>query len=672
MTERYLLAKARIEEISKEEILPSEYRKFFLEEAEFLLYAIEVYELINRGELCKLSLHELQEINQRLYSRQVDIKRHSVVDITIETYLNVLSAELMAVIPDLYEKKLESILIRMELYLEFYSAFVTAVQDEVPVKAENLQSILYYYVNDYVKGATQEKIANMLSMEEDFATAIVMKSDWSDVRSLYFYGEYVTDNEIKTLEHLNSLPHETLKKMADTFTEGYRIGFITTSKDITKKKIVGIRYNLGFEPVIKLAIENFEKMGLKPTICRARLNLLSGRGVQRTGYQGACPSRQYEYEHKDDPALVLDKHINTVKLEALKEAYEDHRREAAWYGGPAVMEVFGEKAPQYEEVKGVPEYSKEQNKLLTGYASEAMAIQNEYIKEEERSFTIIAFPTPEIGKDFKEIFDEVIKLNTLDYKLYQSVQQTIIDTLDLAEYVIVKGNGRNKTNLRISLHKLERPDRQTKFENCVADVNIPVGEVFTSPILKGTEGILNVGKVFLNGLEYKNIMLTIRDGMITDYSCDNFETDEANRKYIKDNVLFHHETLPMGEFAIGTNTTAYTMGRKFKIEDKLPILIAEKTGPHFAFGDTCYSHAEDVVVYNPDGKEIIAKENECSLKRFEDPLKAYFNCHTDVTIPYDELGEISIVKADNTVVTIIENGRFVLEGTTCLNEAFLV
>ena len=47
---------------------------------------------------------------------------------------------------------------------------------------------------------------------------------------------------------------------------------------------------------------------------------------------------------------------------------------------------------------------------------------------------------------------------------------------------------------------------------------------------------------------------------------------------MKDHVLMHHDTLPMGEFAIGTNTTAYVMGRRYGITDKLPILIAEKQG----------------------------------------------------------------------------------------------
>lgn len=110
------------------------------------------------------------------------------------------------------------------------------------------------------------------------------------------------------------------------------------------------------------------------------------------------------------------------------------------------------------------------------------------------------------------------------------------------------------------------------------------------------------------------------------------------------------------------------MGRKYGIEAKLPILIAEKTGPHFALGDTCYSMSEDVVLHNPDGKEIIAKENECSVLRRENMEKAYFNCHTDITIPYDELGNIVVHTKDGREILLIQEGRFVLPGTEELNE----
>lgn len=660
MEERYILAKNRIEELLSERILPSLDKDFFIHEADFIFYALQCYEKARDGELCKLSIKELRAMNSRLYNDLVYINN---------PILSALSAEIRAMIPYIFEKDLENILIRTELFLEFLSAYAAAEEDGSSPKDEELKSILYYYVSDYTDMAVGKKLKEMLVPKDNFAISLLTDLDWNDVKSLYMYGEYVTGVEEKTLNYLNSLPYETLKKMADTFTEGYRIGFIATNKDISKKKTVGIRYSLGFEPVVRIAVENFKNMGLDTTLARARFNLLNGRGMVRIGFQGACPSRQYDFEHKDDQALVLDSKLVTVKLEALKRGYERLKEEASVYGGPAVMEVFGEEATEYVSKEYAPTLSASQVKLTRKYTAEAMAIQNEYIKEEERSFTIIAFPTPDIGEDFEAIFDEVIKINTLDYKLYQKVQQVLIDTLDRADYAIVKGRGGNKTNLRVSLHKLGNPEKETKFENCVADVNIPVGEVFTSPVLKGTEGILNVKKVYLNGLEYKNIMLTIKDGMLVDYTCDNFPTEEENRKFIFDNVLFRHEALPMGEFAIGTNTTAYTVSRKYNIADKLPILIAEKTGPHFAFGDTCYSHAEDVKVYNPDGKEIISKDNECSLKRDTEPDKAYFNCHTDVTLPYDELGEVSIVTYDDEVITIIENGVFVLPGTEELNKA---
>ena len=82
--------------------------------------------------------------------------------------------------------------------------------------------------------------------------------------------------------------------------------------------------------------------------------------------------------------------------------------------------------------------------------------------------------------------------------------------------------------------------------------------------------------------------------MVKNYSCKNFSNDEDGKKLIQENLLFHYPSLPLGEFAIGTNTRAYVMAKKYKISDRLPILIMEKTGPHFAIGDTCYSYEEEL------------------------------------------------------------------------------
>ena len=114
--------------------------------------------------------------------------------------------------------------------------------------------------------------------------------------------------------------------------------------------------------------------------------------------------------------------------------------------------------------------------------------------------------------------------------------------------------------------------------------------------------------------------------------------------------------------------TAYKMAREYDIVAKLPILIAEKTGPHFAVGDTCYKYDEDNITYNPDGKAIVARDNEVSALRKEDVSKAYYNCHTDITIPYDELGRITVIKRDGSTEDIIVDGRFVVSGTEELNK----
>ena len=275
---------------------------------------------------------------------------------------------------------------------------------------------------------------------------------------------------------------------------------------------------------------------------------------------------------------------------------------------------------------------------------------------------------PDIGEQFEDIFRETVRINNLDYKLYQQIQQKLIDALDQGETVQITGRDGNETDLTIALHPLEDPAKQTIFENCVADVNIPVGEVFTSPKLTGTNGLLHVKQVFLEGLQYHDLKIRLADGMVSDYSCANFDDSAQNRQLIEENILFHHETVPIGEFAIGTNTTAYQVAHTYGIADKFPILIAEKMGPHFAMGDTCYSFQEDIAVFNLDGKEIIARDNERSRLRKTDPEQAYFGCHTDITIPYEELGAIRVIRADGSEITLLENGRFVLPGTEALND----
>lgn len=680
--ERLELSLDRIRSIKEEDArLP--YGLYFKRTAGFLGMIREL--LIARGigekELPesweKLSLEELSDWNHRLYE-----------DILPENYgesfanpdyaadclgkefgplLSFLYTELRGCIVYAFEMRLEYIAILCETFLEVYNLFTQAWEEENETPREQaVRDALYWYVSDYVDLHLPWRIREGLDPALSFAADIIMDSDLTDLRYLYQYGEYVSDSERRLAAFMASLPEETIEKMAHTYTEGYRRGFEVMGRDLSKKKTVVVEYQLGFERMIRRAVEQFRSLGLEPVCYRAAVESLNRRSNGKRGYYGTSANRQYDYDHRYDSALYMGNAFKERKLSILKTAYEEYKDLAAMCAGPAVVETFGEEEFEPVNKKTAFSLNDHQQELTLSYATASRQIVNQYMPGDETSFTIIAFPRPEIGPDFEEIFKETIRINTLDYDTYQKIQQTLIDALDQAEYVRITGREGNETDLTVHLHTLNDPSRETNFENCVSDVNIPLGEVFTSPVLEGTKGLLHVKEVYVREYLFKDLRLEFEDGRVTEFSCGNFD---SGKELVKQVILNGHSWLPLGEFAIGTNTAAYAMAKKYNIGSKLPILIAEKTGPHFAVGDTCYSFAEDSPMYNPDGKEVIARDNEISLLRKEDMSRAYFSCHTDITIPYNELGDITAVKADGSEILLIQAGQFVLPGTEELNRA---
>lgn len=673
--ERYELSMERIESICTEEMKEKNFEEYFQKTAKFICHIQKLLKKIENDWLKTAIEEELKAENQALYEDILPEHYDTSFgnpDYAVEKLgndygklLSFVYAEIRGMIVYAFEERKQDITILCELFVQLH----TCLCDEY-FSYDELKDIVYWYMSDYCDVKLEQRVRDMLDPEMSFARDIICEEDLSSTRYLYLFGEYVSESELKTAEFLNTLPQEKIEKLARTFTEGYRMGFEAAGIELSKKKTVNVRYSLGFERIIKEAVRMFEEMGLQSVIYRSAVASVNKKQALKIGYYGCIANPQYDYDHRADAALYMDKAFVERKLGALRHAYDLCKDLAKVHAGPAVLEVFGETpfAPVAKESACV--LNEKQQKLQVYYQSTSGQMVNEYIPGDERSFTIMALPVPAVGEPYEEIFEEIVKINTLDYKLYEEIQQTIIDALDQGEAVHILGSGENCTDLTIKLHSLNDPEKETNFENCVADVNIPVGEVFTSPVLEGTNGILHVSEVFLNELKYVDLKVELKDGMVADYSCGNFEDAEKGKAYFLENVLFHHETLPLGEFAIGTNTTAYVMAEKYGIAEKLPILIAEKMGPHFALGDTCYSFSEDQTLRNPDGKEIVAKDNSCSILRKEDMSKAYFNCHTDITIPYKELAKIEVIHPDGTTTDIIRDGRFVLPGTEELNRPF--
>ena len=464
--ERYHLAKDRISEICIEKTAQPDFEDFFKKTAAFLTKTAAILE----REKEELTEEELAQENRELYEELfpenygICYGNPSYAAVKLGEYGKAfcfLYAELRGTIAYAYEKKWWDYTIAAELFLEIYAAFEDS---ELPA-VKTVEDILRSYVNDYCQDLMEQRIAEAVDPQLDFAVRIIMDSDLSDLKYLYAYGEYVSANERGVAEFLNSLSQEQIDSMAETYTEGYRIGFINGRKDITRKKTVNIRYNLGFERMVRSAILKFRAMGLEPVIYRHATHVVNKRGNARIGFTGGVANPQYEYDHRQDQALFLDSDFVQRKLRSMQNAYENYKELAAVHGGPACIETFGEEPFAPETKAEAWTLSETQQKQQVELDNESGQIVNRYIKGDERSFTIIAYPIPEIGEKFPEIFAEIVKINTLDYKLYERIQQTIIETLDTCQWVEVKGRGDNETDLIIHLHDLEDVKKQTNFEN---------------------------------------------------------------------------------------------------------------------------------------------------------------------------------------------------------------
>ncbi len=591
-------------------------------------------------------------------------------DVSAKTYgnayaqvISALGAELQETIPYLMRGIRKPFLYACELIAEVFGHIEKDGVDR------GIKQSLYYYVHDYFREYSELRVYERYNETAAKQLEETVRRAAENEDCLYDFGIQVADGAVQIHRFLAEQPQETIDLMAKTFVNGYLDSFETMRIDRSKKSSVSLETELGFERVTAHAATMFREAGLEPHMFLQNRLLVNKASYQTRGICGSSLNRQATYDHRNNALLVMQRSLLDVCITSLREAMEPYRAVMAEYAGPAVQEVFGVPDIEFVNKKPVPTAKGRTAGYISELQGRIVGLVTQYIKPEERTFTIIAYPVPAIGERFAEVFRETIACNTLPNARYKEIQQKLIDVLDRGAYVTVTGRGKNETKMKVMLHTLNDPAKQTNFENCGADVNIPVGEVFTSPVLTGTEGTLHVTKVCIDGISYKNLRITFENGMIRTYSCENFKTEAENKTFLDETILMHHETLPIGEFAIGTNTTAYAMGIRCDVQEKLPILIAEKTGPHFAVGDTCYSHSEDHALYNPDGKEIIARENEVSALRATDPAKAYMNCHTDITIPYDELGEIKVHDNEGRVIgTIIKDGRFVVPGTEELNK----
>ena len=285
LDERYELVTGRIRDIRREDAFGEPLLSFFSSCAKWIDTLSSILDRALSGGIADVSTKELAAENHMLYEdilpdnygrsfanpdhiTKLFTDAHVPEAGSHAKYLSFIYTELRGLIGYAYEGRKEILTIYAEMFSEVYTCYRFAAMDQSYPDAEDIRSIIYWFEYDNCDIIMPLIVSDRIDPSNDFLRKLVF-SDTSSDRFLYLSGEYVTDNEIKTAHFLESLSDDEIQKMADTFTEGYRIGFVKAGKPLDKKKTVNIRYSLGFERVVRAAVANFEKMGLESVIYRA-------------------------------------------------------------------------------------------------------------------------------------------------------------------------------------------------------------------------------------------------------------------------------------------------------------------------------------------------------------------------------------------------------------------
>ncbi|RRD93834.1 hypothetical protein EII17_10790 [Clostridiales bacterium COT073_COT-073] len=458
----------------------------------------------------------------------------------------------------------------------------------------------------------------------------------------------IAQAEIDMCKFWFAQPLARLRDMAGHIVAAFLHGFISQSRERGQRRRVRFYYQVGQEALAKEVVLAMQEKGLVPVI--------------------TCPKsmfgrNQFAVDHQFDLYRQLSATEVTELITAYQETLAANAEELRDTCGMIGIDQFGQKPETIIPATHSLQLDSREMELFYQLQLEKMKAEAEYVKPSELSFCKITFPNLLLEEQFPELFEKFFALNLMDSTEYEWEQQKLIDAMDLCEKIEIKGIEGNQTDLTVQLFAIKDPVSQTKFLNCGGDLNIPFGEVFTTPKLKGTEGILHIPHICLKGVFYHNLFLQIKDGIILKADCDEGED------YIKKNLLQNREQVGFGEFAIGTNTYAATLTEQYQLDERLPILIYEKTGPHLAVGDSCFARAEDRPIYNMyDHKEMVCRENEAPY--FNGPSRQYYGFHTDITLPYHQILYLRGRTKTGELIPIIENGRFVLAGIDKLNQGF--
>ncbi|NQT57832.1 MAG: aminopeptidase [Bacteroidetes bacterium] len=599
------------------------------------------------------TISELQIENREIFSCLAAYELSPLNPKVTDPVSAALCAEIFKAVPLYKRYEGES----LQPYRELAENFSLLLKKEIGNTTE-LAALLHDFKRSQIANEIRTELHN--EYRSPFLTDIIREIQPGFPEPLFRYGQYISDKELQLFDHLSHYDAEALTRMGKVIAEAFMHGFISQNRARRNRETVLCIYQTGQELLAQQVSHAFNAKGLRALFYHA--------GSYETFPQFVQDHRMDAQWYLTPDYIASFTDIFTYEAEIISESLLDVCGRAGIIQFGNIPDTPYSKAKESRSTHdGIGDHAVLQG--LSEIEAVKRGVISNFIDPSDISFCKVAFPNTGLGTDFPAVFDLFMEINSMESAVYESYQQILINTLDKAKIVTVKGSGDNETDIQIAMQKIENPDKETNFLNCGGDLNIPHGEVFTTPQLQGTNGLLHFREIYVNGVQYKDLKLRFSDGYIDEWSCTNYIVPEDAENYIHETLLFPHETLTMGEFAIGTNTQAYRAVKEWELLPLLPILLIEKMGPHFAVGDPCYARGEDAEVYNlPDGKRVTAKQNERTANRETLKDNVYFNKHIDLTLPYEETALLSLIDETGQTQNIIENGLFCLDGLEELNK----
>lgn len=262
VAERYGLAMERIITfLNGDTRMKEPYYDYFYKTADFLKMVDTLKNHVDTEDMKGNSFEEMRKYNHTLYSDILNENGAYEKSYANPAYaVKKLGREYGQMLCFLYTKlrggiiyAVEQRLLDMTIYTELFVEVLCLFEDGIP-EIKELKAVLYYFVSDYADHTIDYRTREMLDPSLDFAVSIIMNSDLTDLRYLFQYGEYITENEIRLADFLNHLPEEEIEAMAYTYTHGYEEGFRIAGIDLGKKRTVNIRYAIGQERIDRKSV----------------------------------------------------------------------------------------------------------------------------------------------------------------------------------------------------------------------------------------------------------------------------------------------------------------------------------------------------------------------------------------------------------------------------------